>query len=290
MEDTWGISGPDFTGIYLISLLTALLFAFAIRILTRSGVAGAPAAHEALSAQELACLTGGPRRVVEAAVAQLVDTGQLRTSRDGYLQATTKATGSDPVERTVLADVRRHGRRSVSMLTYRLSVSDAVGEVAGRLVRAGYLVDQGLAARRKTIGMIPLLAVFAVGTVRWLAGVANDRPIGWLTVLLIGTGVTLYSLHRQTTCPRTFRGVNATRHVLAVTPAESVAAGGLDSHPDHTIRQSLLGSSAHRHTAYRDSTITTGGAWLAGGGSVGAGGGSCGASGGSSCGGGGCGG
>jgi hypothetical protein len=107
--------------------------------------------------------------------------------------------------------------------------------------------------------------------------------------LLIGTGVIVYSMYRQTICPRTFLGAKAVRHILAVAPAESVAAHGLDSHPDQAIRQSLLGSSSHRHTAYRDSATLAPRAWLAGGGPVGAGG-YCGASGGSSCGGGSCGG
>src|SRR5262245_27095719 len=114
MEDTWGIPEPMFVGIYLLGFSAALLFAFAVRIFTRSGAVTTTAPIQALSAQELACLTGGPRRVVEAAVAQLVDTGQLRASRDGYLQVSQNGQhvrvrgGENPVERTVVADVARH--------------------------------------------------------------------------------------------------------------------------------------------------------------------------------------
>jgi uncharacterized protein (TIGR04222 family) len=278
MEDTWGIPGPTFVGIYLLALLIALLFAFAVRILTRVGADSTAVPAQELSAQELACLTGGPRRVVEAAIAQLVDNGQMRASRDGYLQATGREEGDDPVERTVLAEVKRHGRRSVHLVVDRLGGSDAVEEVESRLVRNGYLVDRGFAERRKVLGLVPVVAVFAVGLVRWLTGVANGRPIAMLTLLLIGTGVILYVMRRQTVCSRTFRGTTVVGTVNAVTPAESVAAGGFGRHPDKAIRQSF---GAQNHSAA---------AWIAGGAVAGGGYGShAGDGGGSSCGGGGCG-
>lgn len=277
MEDTWGIPGPTFVGIYLLALLIALLFAFAVRILTRVGADSTAVPTHQLSAQELACLTGGPRRVVEAAIAQLVDTGQVRASRDGYLQATGREEGDDPVERTVLAEVKRHGRRSVYLVVDRLGGSDAVEEVESRLVRDGYLVDRVFAQRRKVLGLVPVVAVFAVGLVRWLTGVANDRPIGILTLLLIGTGVIVYVMRRQAVCARTFRGTTAVGTANAVTPAESVAAGGFGRHPDKTIRQSF---GAENHSA----------AWMFGGAVAGGGFGYASDGGGSSCGGGGCGG
>ncbi|MET0233065.1 MAG: TIGR04222 domain-containing membrane protein, partial [Kibdelosporangium sp.] len=211
MDDTWGIAGPTFSGIYLLGFSMALLFAYAVRILTRSGAAAATAAasDEALSDQDMACLVGGPRQVVEAAVAQLVDTGRLRASPDGYLQVAGHYSGSDPVERTVLADVNRHGRRSVRMLIDRLAACDAVGEVSARLVRAGYLVDGELAARRKLIGLIPVVTVFSFGVVRWLSGISNDRPVGSLTVMLIISGLIGYAMYRHTLCPLTFEGSHA---------------------------------------------------------------------------------
>jgi uncharacterized protein (TIGR04222 family) len=285
MEDTWGIAGPDFLALYLLAFSISLLFAFALRIITRSGAVTSTAASGALTTLEVACLTGGPRRVVEAAVAQLVDDGQLRPSRTGYLQVAAHTEGTNPVERTVLADVRRYGRRSVRMLTDRLATSDAVLEVADRLVRAGYLVDENLAARRKTLGLIPVVAVVAIGVLRWFAGLADDRPIGYLTLLLIGSGLFVLLLRRQTPCPRTFRGVNAVRGVaVAATPADSVATGGLPGYPDQTIRMSLLATSAGR-SGHSHGAALSGGAWAAG-----AAGGGLAGDGGSSCGGGGCGG
>jgi uncharacterized protein (TIGR04222 family) len=233
MGDTWGIPEPTFTGIYLLGFSMALLFAFAVRILTRSGAAAATAAapEEALSAQDLACLIGGPRRVVEAAVAQLVDTGQLRASHDGYLQVADRSSGTDPVERTVLADVARHGRRSTRMLIDRLAAADAVSEVTTRLVRAGYLVDGVLAAKRKLIGLIPVVTVFSIGVVRWLSGIANDRPVGWLTVLLIGGGLIAYAMYRQTLCQRTFEGSHVMNRAQALK-----TAGGDGSRVEQRLR------------------------------------------------------
>lgn len=292
MEDTWGIPGPMFVGGYLLGFSIALLFAFAVRIVTRSGAAVPVAPVAELTPLELACLTGGPWRVVEAAVAQLVETGQLRASRDGYLQIGVRSSGANPVERTVLADVARHGRRSATMLTFRLAKADSVGEVMAGLVRSGYLVDDAVARRRGLAGMVPVAVVFATGVMHWLAGAGNDRPIGWLTLVLAGTGLVGYALYRQPICPKTFAGVNALRRVSVTNPVELVAAGGFASHPDRAIRESLLGA-AHRDRHRRDRAATAGGGvvaatwWGAASGS----GAEAGSSGGSSgCGGGGCGG
>jgi uncharacterized protein (TIGR04222 family) len=197
------------------------------------------------------------------------------------VQAATHAEGANPVERTVLADVKRYGRRSAAMLTNRLAESDAVKEVVAGLVRAGYLLDEDLAARRKRLGMIPAVAVLAVGVARLLAGLADDHPVGYLILLLIGSGLIVYLLRRETTCPRTFQGTLAVKAIaIPDTPAGSVAAGGMHNHPDQTIRMSLSAASTPRRSGYDG--------YLIGGAS--AGGAGCGSGGGSSCGGGGCGG
>ncbi|ALG08034.1 hypothetical protein AOZ06_14895 [Kibdelosporangium phytohabitans] len=245
-----------------------------------------------MTALELACLTGGPRRVVEAAVAQLVETGQLGAARDGYLQIAGRDGGTNPVERTVLADVARHGRRSITMLTHRLAGSDSVGEVVAGLVRAGYLVDDEAARHRKLISTVPVAAVFAAGVMRWLAGISDVQPVGWLTVSLIGTGLIGYALHRQPISPTTFAGAGAVGTAPASKPVELVAAGGFASHPDLTIRESLLGPPSRGWHSSALGGATAGVAWRSaaggdcGGGDAGGGGGN----GGSGCGSGGCGG
>jgi uncharacterized protein (TIGR04222 family) len=278
MEDTWGISGPDFISLYLLAVLVSLLFAFAVRILTRSGTV-TTTAPEALTALEVACLTGGPRRVVEAAVAQLVDTGQLRPARNGYVRVTNLIEPTNEVERTILADVRKHGHRSIAMLTYRLGSSQAVKDVSERLVRAGYLIDEKIAARRKMIGTIPIIVVLGVGIIRWLNGLGNDKPIGWLTLLLLGTGLVVYGMRRQDLTLRTFQATNACQHMTGASPAESVATGGLRQYPDLAVRESLLAMPDHTGSMARagDTATVAGGTWW--GGAVG------GAAGGSGCGG-----
>ncbi|GAB3877506.1 hypothetical protein GCM10029964_026720 [Kibdelosporangium lantanae] len=150
----------------------------------------------------------------------------------------TEAT--DPVERTVLADARRYGRRSIAILTDRLAGSDAVQEVAASLVRVGYLVDAGKADRRRLVGLVPMAVVLAVGVVRLFAGMANDRPVGYLILLLVATGLVLHLLRRLPIDRRTFQGEQAAKAVqVGDSPAECVATSGFAGHPDEAVRDSL---------------------------------------------------
>jgi uncharacterized protein (TIGR04222 family) len=297
MEDTWGIPGPEFLALYLTAFLVSLLFVFAVRILTRSGAAHSTAAPVALSTHQVACLTGGPRRVVEAAVARLVDTGQLRPSRAGYVQVGRHIEATNPVERTVLADAQRYGRRSTAILTDRLAGSDAVQEVVTSLVRVGYYVDDRTTSRRQVISLVPMAVVLAVGLVRWFAGMANDRPIGYLTLMLIGTALALHVLRRMPIDQRTFQGAQAVQAVeVGDSPAECVATGGFAGHPDEAVRASLATVQGRPRGNVRSVDRTTG-PWLlrtrssgASCGAYGAGTYSSGGGGGSGCGGGSCGG
>ena len=105
MSDPWGISGPDFVVLYIALLGAVLLIrlivsaVFASRALRADNVQPGPPP----TVYQLAFLAGGPDRAVDAAIAALVERGQLRVN--SYKQISQAGTRPvEPLERAV-ADV-----------------------------------------------------------------------------------------------------------------------------------------------------------------------------------------
>src|SRR3979490_2710896 len=101
MHEPWGIPGPQFLRLYLVALIIALVWTRLARLRMRRTPGGQP--PRPLTVDEFAYLAAGPRRVVEASVARLLESGALRVSRAGMLQATGTTAGS-AVDQAVLAD------------------------------------------------------------------------------------------------------------------------------------------------------------------------------------------
>jgi hypothetical protein len=164
------------------------------------------------------------------------------------------------------------------------------------LAEVGLLVPPHIAARFRYGSTLPVLLVLLVGIVRWGNGFFAGRPIGLLTVSLLGT-VVLFVItlnFRRNRHLRTFAGDRALRelrHVPVIDTATAVALGGVGKYPDARIATALQRSSARRrrHLTGSGSGVAAGGFFVGGGGCGGGGGGSScgGGGGGGGCGGGG---
>ena len=93
---------------------------------------------------DIACLAGGPDRVVDTAVVALVEAGRIRVHSPGQL-ATVDLARRHPVEAAVLDAVGPTGHRSVDTIRWRLHDDDRLLEVCRRLRRAGLLGRAGAA-------------------------------------------------------------------------------------------------------------------------------------------------
>ena len=82
MADPWGISGPDFVVLYIALLGAVLLIRVIVSgiVTSRAMRADAVAPGPPPTVYQLAFLAGGPDRAVDAAVAALVERGQLRVN------------------------------------------------------------------------------------------------------------------------------------------------------------------------------------------------------------------
>jgi hypothetical protein len=81
---------------------------------------------------DVACLAGGPSRVVDTALVALLVTGRVRAVSPGELQV-VDARRRHPVEAAVLDAVGGRGRRSVGTVRWRALADDRVVRLARRL-------------------------------------------------------------------------------------------------------------------------------------------------------------
>ncbi|MGZ3147378.1 TIGR04222 domain-containing membrane protein [Lentzea chajnantorensis] len=289
----WGLSGPEFLQLYWIGLALAVLVAIVFRVRAR---AGGSQPVRLLDVDEIAYLVGGPRRVVETAIARLLTAGELRVSRRGAVQATSSAQSRNPVDRAVLADSRRYQNRTVSLLVLTMTGDPAVTSIGRRLEDMGLLIRPEAAKSARRNGSVLFWLLFAVGVVRWVNGIAIDAPVGWLSLQLVLTLLLLFLVTRRGKLVRTTKGDRAfddartarggeTRpdHETFVGAAALVALGGLAVYPDLAVRSSLLAAPAGTSAGYTggsscssSSSSCSGGSSCGGGG----GGGGCGGGGG----------
>lgn len=256
MQRPWGLSGPEFLQLYWIGLALAVLVAIVVRVRVRAGHSSQPV--RSLDMDELAYLAGGPRRVVETALARLLTAGELRTSRRGTVQATAATSSLNPVDRAVITDSQRYTNRTVNLLIPAVAKDDAVTAIGRRLEEMGLVVHPDVAKAALRKGSTALWVLLAIGVARWVNGVAISAPIGWLTLQLVVTGALIWLLTRRGKHLRTSKGnrvledarTTSTRRLatsddaLYAGAAGMVLFGGLVTYPDLAVRSSLLASSA----------------------------------------------
>lgn len=291
MEQPWGLSGPEFLNIYWIALGVSLLFAIGVRIRMRASRGGEPA--RSLDIDELAYLSGGPRRVVEASITRLIEAEALRSTRRGTVGLIGKPKVVNAVDRAVVEDAGRYSRRTLNLMMAAVAQHESVKAIATRLGELGMLIEPATAKRNLRVGILPMLVLFAIGVVRWVNGIAIGAPVGWLTLQLVVTAVLAVLLTRSGSIRRTAKGDRALEAARSGTRSHGVevavggvvglvALGGLAAHPDLTLRTALMAQT------YGSASSGGGGGYVASGSSCSSSSSSCsGSSGGSSCGGGG---
>ncbi|MFI6099087.1 TIGR04222 domain-containing membrane protein [Lentzea sp. NPDC051213] len=281
----WGLSGPEFLQLYWIGLALAVVVAIIVRVRVRAGHSNQPV--RSLDMDELAYLSGGPRRVVETAVARLLTAGELRTSRRGAVQATANSQSVNPVDRAVMADSQRYSTRTVNVMIPSVATDTAVTSIGQRLEDMGLVVNPDMAKSALRKGSIALWVLFAIGLARWVNGIALSANVGWLTLQLVLTAVLIFLLTRRGKLVRTTKGdrvldaardsgSRTTDQGVLVGAAGLVALGGLAVYPDLEVRSSLLASYAGSSTYSSGTACSVGSSSCSGGSSCGGGGGGCG--------------
>lgn len=179
------IQGPAFLGIYIPLAAAGLLLMAAVQYLVRGPFGRQPAEGLELGPYELAYLTGGGERVLQAAVLRLCQAGVLELSSLGVARPTGAALPPDaaPVETAAMSVAARRRLRSASDIRWALEI------LRVRLENLGLVPSQRSRRRLRWTAGLVMGPVLALGLMRLGFGMAHHRPVAFLVISLIAAAV-----------------------------------------------------------------------------------------------------
>ena len=188
MNQPWGLSGPQFLGVYAAGLAAVIVIALLTRQLVRRLPAGpGPAAAGDLNVYQAGFLAGGPHRAAQVIVAELTQAGALRVSSAGNVMLADAglAAASPPAALYgVRIDRLPSGTQTKSVLR-ALARDPGVTGIGQQLSDAGLTVSRGRRRAAKAITGLAAIALFVTAIARFAEAAANHRPAGNLTGLFI---------------------------------------------------------------------------------------------------------
>ncbi|MEG3180928.1 TIGR04222 domain-containing membrane protein [Sphingomonas sp. LT1P40] len=151
---------------------------------------------------QLAYLAGGRTRLADSIVARLLAGGALAMHGKNKFDILSRS-GTRPADTGVLALSPPLDWPRIEQ-TLR-PTADTLGE---RLQAMGLMLDRGQRASLRYWALLPYLTLLMFGVTKWLIGDARERPVGFLTILLIVTAV--FALIRALSIPKlTVAGADA---------------------------------------------------------------------------------
>jgi uncharacterized protein (TIGR04222 family) len=296
MGQPWGLSGPQFLGVYAVALAAVII----IVLLFRRAMRSAPGTFLAteLSPYEVGYLSGGPRRAAEVIIAELAGTGDLRVDSRGRISEAGAGIRSGPFAGSfdrAWPDGMPPGGVRTARVRDRLSADPRVTAMGAGLRARSLLIPGPRLSRLRMVTAAAIAVLLIAGLARIIEGAGNHRPVSYLVMLVIGAAVASIVLARAA-CganqPTSLGARYLTSRPWSVPRAFSAGYGGVirPSPGEVVAGASLFGVALAGFGAVEDPGLRT--ALIAGLPSTSGGSSSCGGSGcgGGGCGGGGCGG
>lgn len=268
--------GTEFLILYAIALAAAIAAGMALPAWLRPAGRDTPMRD----VDALAYLAGGRRRFVDTVLARLLARDAL-TIEGRTLVGRSSDAGGGAAERAVLGLAGPVRASAVDRV-----LGGEIERVDKRLVADGLMIDETAARRLRWRQTAPYLLLLAFGATKWTVGVGRDRPVGFLSALLLLTAVLAWLRWRdvdrrtragerllraeQARADRLRRAPTATETDEAVALFGTVVLAGSAYEPLHRMRQ--------------PSSNDGGGGSVDGGGDGGDGGGGCGGGGCGGCG------
>jgi len=188
MGQPWGLSGPEFLGVFGAGMAVMIVVSLLVRQLIRVNPGGGRVlARPELDAYQAGYLAGGAKRVAEVIVAEWTESGALRVNSEGLVSVTDRRlAGTSPaVARYGLrVDGVPDGARTESVLKF-VARDAGVSSIGRGLRPMGLTVGQArvLVLRLVTVALVVIL--LGTGIARFVEAAHNHRPAGTLTVLFV---------------------------------------------------------------------------------------------------------
>ncbi len=174
------LSGGAFLALYGVLLLATVVAGVVIpRWLRPEGGAG-----RITDVDQLAYLAGGAARLTDAAVARLLAAGSLVLEDKAKFRIVTGVRGETATERAIL---QMSPPASLAQLQH--AASGAAPTTREALRRAGALIEDATAWQLRLLQTAPYLLLLGFGAIKWEVGTMRERPVGYLTALLVLTAV-----------------------------------------------------------------------------------------------------
>ena len=152
---------------------------------------------------QLAFLSGGRPRFIDAVAARLLSGGGLHMVGRKTFGIGLSASPASPAERSVLALEAPIGWKDIEGALRRHAEP-----VERKLILSGLLMTDAERGNLRFWAVLPYLMLLTFGATKWVIGDMRDRPVGILTILLIAT-VILAVLRWLSVDRRTKAGMDA---------------------------------------------------------------------------------
>ncbi|HEY9859033.1 MAG TPA: TIGR04222 domain-containing membrane protein [Candidatus Obscuribacterales bacterium] len=180
-------TGYEFLGFYFQLLSVVTLFACGLRwYFWQLGHQVSTQAPQ-LNTYETAYLAGGKSRVVEVAIAHLVEHKHLRLlpTERAFQIGLPLPSNSHFLERAVVRAVSKGG----SIEDVRSLVEPLTAPISTHLQELGLLINQSQAKLAEWLVVLSVLAVLLLGISKILVGAVQDKPVGFLFMFCLVTTV-----------------------------------------------------------------------------------------------------
>jgi uncharacterized protein (TIGR04222 family) len=181
VNETWGISGPAFIALYLVTIGVVLVLATIHRRLIFRGQP--TSGYDHVGPQQAAYLNGGAQLAVYSSLGALRRAGAIGVHPDRTLAPTgPMPAGVTPLDQAVYnAAGKRILARTLSADPW---VATALTQLREGLERSGLALTPGRRQAARLWSTV-MAAVVGLGVLRLIAGMRNDRPVGFLFFAIV---------------------------------------------------------------------------------------------------------
>lgn len=188
------LNGTAFLWFYVVAFCCAL--AWSIQRRTRANAKfSLPAAGQTplTDPYEIAYLAAGAPRCAQVAVVKLIKCGAVEWARTPVLRESRLVAKShaepvfNEIERALYSSIHSYGKKGMALTDVSQLVATKLSGIESRLAKLGLRPTASEAGSRGCFIMLPMLVLMAIGAVKVAVGIARDKPVIYLVILIFFT-------------------------------------------------------------------------------------------------------